>query len=287
MRPRQSWPGSEAAASRGQPWAANPQAGSARHVARFSALHEHRTACRPRVALILGSGLGHLADRLTDAIALPFREVPELESPSIPGHRGALLLGEWAGQAVLMFAGRLHGYEGHPWRRVVQPVRIARELGAEVLLVTNAAGGIRADLEPGDLMILRDHIDWTRPDGWRQPARPSPYCAATHRALEQAASRLGWTLATGVYAQVTGPCYETPAEIRALRSCGADAVGMSTGREVQTGCELGMACAALSCITNKAAGLSAGPIHHEEVLTTAATQRERLAQLVEGFLVYV
>src|SRR5271157_1065114 len=103
---------------------------------------------RPRMALILGSGLGHLAERLADVHELPFRQVPELEAPSIPGHRGALLHGEWAGQPVLIFAGRLHAYEGHPWRRVVQPVRIAYELGAEVLLVTNAAGGIRADLNP-------------------------------------------------------------------------------------------------------------------------------------------
>lgn len=239
---------------------------------------------RPRIALILGSGLGHLADRLTDAIELPFGQVPELEAPSIPGHRGAVLLGEWAGQAVLIFAGRLHAYEGHPWRRVAQPVRIARELGAETLLVTNAAGGIRADLSPGNLMAIHDHIEWTRPDCWRQPPRPSPYSPRLVEQLRQAALRLGFPLPSGVYAQVTGPSYETPAEIRALRAWGADAVGMSTAREVQAGCDLGMTCAAVSCITNKAAGLSPGPINHEEVLATAAMQRERLAGLVEGFL---
>src|SRR5947209_7352270 len=184
-------------------------------------------------------------------------------------------------------AGRLHAYEGHPWRRVVQPVRIARELGAEVLLVTNAAGGIRADLNPGDLMAIRDHIEWTRADCWRRPPRPSPYSPQLIEQLRQAATRISFVLASGVYAQVTGPSYETPAEIRALRACGADAVGMSTAREVQAGCDVGMACAALSCITNKAAGLSAGPINHEEVLATAAAQRERLAALVEAFLVYV
>jgi purine-nucleoside phosphorylase len=241
---------------------------------------------RPRIALILGSGLGHLADRLHDAIELPFRQVPELDAPSIPGHRGALLLGQWTGAAVLVFAGRLHGYEGHPWRRVLQPVRIAHELGAQVLLVTNAAGGIRADLNPGDLMAIRDHIEWTRHDYWKLPTAPrtSPYSPRLIGALQQAALRLGFVLASGVYAQVTGPSYETPAEIRALRAWGADAVGMSTAREVQAGCDLGMECAAISCITNKAAGLGAGPVNHDEVLATAATQRKRLAELVEAFL---
>jgi purine-nucleoside phosphorylase len=239
---------------------------------------------RPRVALILGSGLGHVADRLHDAIELPFHHVPDLESPSIPGHRGTLLLGDWADQPVLVFAGRLHAYEGHPWRRVVQPVRIAHELGAEVLLVTNAAGGIRADLDAGDLMAIRDHIEWTRPDCWQRPPRPSPYAPQLIERLQQAAARIGFTLPTGVYAQVSGPSYETPAEIRALRAWGADAVGMSTAREVQAGCDLGMACAAVSCITNKAAGLSTGPINHEEVLATACDKRERLAELVGKFL---
>ncbi len=129
---------------------------------------------RPRFALILGSGLGHLADRVHEVQELPFHQVPELAAPSIPGHRGALLVGEWAGQPVLIFAGRLHAYEGHPWRRVVQPVHIARALGADMLLVTNAAGGIRADLNPGDLVAIRDHIEWTRADCWQRTARGGP-----------------------------------------------------------------------------------------------------------------
>jgi purine-nucleoside phosphorylase len=241
---------------------------------------------RPRVALILGSGLGPLAQRMWEVREVPFRGVPGLEGPSIPGHRGSLLLGDWAGQAVLVFSGRLHYYEGHPWRRVVQPVHIARELGAEILLVTNAAGGIRADLNPGDLMAIRDHIEWTRPYCWRHPdpPRPSPYCPVLTARLQQAAARLGIGLAAGVYAQVTGPSYETRAEIRALRAWGADAVGMSTAREVQAGAERGLRCVAVSCITNKAAGLGTGPVNHEEVLETAAGQRERLAGLIEAFL---
>jgi purine-nucleoside phosphorylase len=252
----------------------------------YAQFAEHARQRRPRTALILGSGLGHLADRLADVCELPFHQVPGLDAPSIPGHRGALLLGEWAGRAVLIFAGRLHCYEGHPWPSVVRPVHVAHELGAEVLLVTNAAGGIRADLRPGDLMAIKGHIEWTRPYCWRRPdpPPPSPYAPELIERLQRAAARLGVALPAGVYAQVTGPSYETPAEIRALRAWGADAVGMSTAREVQAGADLGLRCAAVSCITNQAAGLSGGPINHEEVLATAAGQRERLAGLVETFL---
>jgi inosine/guanosine/xanthosine phosphorylase family protein len=240
---------------------------------------------RPRLALILGSGLGALADRLHDVHELPFHRVPDLDQPTIPGHRGSLLLGECAGRAVLVFAGRLHAYEGHPWRRVLRPVHVARELGAEMLLVTNAAGGIRADLNPGDVMAIHDHLDWTRPDGWKPaPPRPSPYAPLLLAHLRQAATRLGMALPDGVYAQVTGPSYETRAEIRALRAAGADAVGMSTVREVEAGCAQGLECAALSCITNKAAGLGTGPVHHEEVLATASASRAALTALVEAFL---
>jgi purine-nucleoside phosphorylase len=240
----------------------------------------------PRVALILGSGLGHLADCLENVCELPFRQAPDLAAPSIAGHRGALLLGEWAGTSVLMFNGRLHAYEGHPWRRVVQPVRIARELGAAILLVTNAAGGIRADLNPGDLLAIRTHFDCTRTDFYKRPMppEPNPYSPRLLEHLQACAARLGMTLPAGVYAQVTGPSYETPAEIRALRACGADAVGMSTGREVQVGFELGLECAAVSCITNKAAGLGTGPVNHEEVLATAEARRVALAALIENFV---
>jgi purine-nucleoside phosphorylase len=217
---------------------------------------------------------------------VPFGDVPGLETPSIPGHRGSLLVGNWAGRSVLVFAGRLHAYEGHPWHRVVQPVRIAHELGARILLLTNAAGGIRADLQAGDLLAIVHHIEWTRSDCWKHaaPSQPSPYSPRLVAQLQQAAARVGRGLPTGVYAQVTGPSYETPAEIRALRAWGADAVGMSTAREVQAGCDLGMECAAVSLITNKAAGLGTGPVNHEEVLTTAAAARMALAGLIEMFL---
>jgi purine-nucleoside phosphorylase len=242
----------------------------------------------PEVALVLGSGMGHLAGRVRVAERVPFREVPGLAAPTVAGHGGSVTLGDWAGKRVLLFEGRLHHYEGHPWRSVVRPVQIAHFLGARVLLMTNAAGGIHDALGPGSLMAIRDHLEWTRPYCWRQPGpgalgpeRPSPYSARLRQQVLQAARSLDIDVQEGVYAALTGPCYETHAEIRALKTWGADAVGMSTAREVQQGFELGMDCAAVSCITNKAAGLGEGTINHEEVLTTAKAQGERLANLLE------
>ncbi len=246
---------------------------------------------QPEVALILGSGMGPVVRRLQGRQSVPFIEVPGLTSPSVPGHAGCLSLATWAGRRVLVFEGRLHYYEGHPWRSIVAPVQMAAFLGARVLLLTNAAGGIHEALTPGSLMAIRDHIEWTRPCCWRLPGpgglgpqRPSPYCPQLRQVLREAARQCGLTLHEGVYAAVTGPCYETPAEIRALRAWGADAVGMSTAREVQAGFEAGLSCAALSCITNRAAGLGDGPLQHDEVLNTAAAQADRLAELLETFL---
>ncbi len=246
---------------------------------------------RPRVAFIFGSGLGALDERLHNVCAVPFLDVPGLSGTTVPGHKGCLVLGDWADVPVLVFSGRLHYYEGHSWRSVTQPIQIAHDLGVRTLVVTNAAGGIRDDLSPGTLMALKDHLQWTKPFWWREPslgadgsARSTPYDASLRAHLRSAAQTLGFDLPEGVYAQVTGPCYETKAEIRALRHCGADAVGMSTAREVQTAADLGMRCAAVSCITNRAAGLSAGPIHHGEVMDVAGRLHDRLAALFEGFL---
>lgn len=258
----------------------------------FAGLAEAARAAPPELALVLGSGMGPVARRLRLQRQVPFAEVPGLTGATVAGHSGCLALGDWAGQRVLLFEGRLHHYEGHSWDSVVRPVELAAQLGARVLVLTNAAGGIHDALAPGSLMVLRDHIEWTRPYCWRLPgpgglgpARPSPYAAALRELLADAARERGVVLHEGVYGAVTGPCYETPAEIRALRAWGADAVGMSTAREAQAGHDRGMACAALSCITNRAAGLSGGPLSHEEVLRTAAAQAERLAELLEGLLV--
>jgi purine-nucleoside phosphorylase len=217
--------------------------------------------------------------------------VPGLTTTSVVGHTGCLTLGEWGSKRVVLFEGRLHHYEGQPWRSVIQPIQIAHFLGARILLLTNAAGGIHDALGPGSLMAIRNHLEWTRPFCWRHAGQgcqglpqPSPYSTRLRHVLTEAAQELGFDLASGIYAAVTGPCYETPAEIRALKTWGADAVGMSTAREIQAGYDAGMECAAVSCITNRAAGLSAGPINHEEVLRTAAAQAERLSELLHECL---
>jgi purine-nucleoside phosphorylase len=257
----------------------------------FAALADRCREAPPAAVLVLGSGMGAVARRLVGALAVPFGEVPGLPAASVAGHGGRLALGEWAGVRVLVYEGRLHFYEGHGWEVVKRPVRVAAELGARVALLTNAAGGIADALGPGSLMALRDHLEWTWPNWWRRPgpgglggARPSPYSLRLRELLGRAAAALGFELPQGIYASVPGPCYETPAEVRALQAWGADAVGMSTAREIQAAAEEGLECAAVSCITNRAAGLSMAPLSHEEVLATAAAASARLTDLVGAFL---
>jgi purine-nucleoside phosphorylase len=259
--------------------------------ATFAAIGERCRAAPPLAVLVLGSGMGAVAGRLAGAVAVPFGAVPGLPAVSVAGHGGRLALGEWAGVRVLVYEGRLHFYEGHGWDVVTRPVRVAAELGARVALLTNAAGGIADALGPGSLMALRDHLEWTWPYWWRRPGpggiggdRPSPYSPRLRELLVRAAATLGFELPQGVYASVPGPSYETPAEIRALKVWGADAVGMSTAREIQAAADAGLECAAVSCITNRAAGLSAAPLSHAEVLATAAAASARLTGLVEAFL---
>jgi purine-nucleoside phosphorylase len=262
--------------------------------AAFTELARLAAESPPVLTLVLGSGMGDVVRRLTPVRGVPFADVPGLHASTVVGHRGRLTLGDWLGRRVLVFEGRLHFYEGHPWEQVALPIQTAHSLGARTILLTNAAGGIHDALGPGSLMAIRDHIEWTRPYCWRLPgpgavgpARPSPYAPRLLELLAQAARAQSIELHQGTYAALTGPCYETPAEIRALKAWGADAVGMSTAREVQAGFDLGMECAALSLITNRAAGLSGGPLNHEEVLATAAAQAERLARLLDALVTLV
>jgi purine-nucleoside phosphorylase len=257
----------------------------------FAALAEGCRTAPPSVVIILGSGMGSVVRNVRRQVSVSFAEVPGLPAASVVGHSGCLTLGDWAERRVLVFEGRLHYYEGHPWEVVVRPIQVAASLGARVAVLTNAAGGIGDGLGPGSLMAIRDHVELNRPNFWRHPgpgglggSRPSPYSPRPLECLSRAAAEAGIELRQGIYAAVTGPCYETPAEIRALRTWGADAVGMSTAREIQAGADAGLECAAVSCITNRAAGLSATPLNHEEVLATAAALSERLAELLERFL---
>jgi purine-nucleoside phosphorylase len=238
----------------------------------------------PLVAVVLGSGTNVVADCVIITGSIPFGDIPGLSAAAVAGHRGRLTLGDWAGRRVLVFEGRLHYYEGHSWDQVVRPVHVAHEFGARVLLATNAAGGIHPSLGPGDLMAVCEHLRWNVPRPWVQPERPSPYSPRLLAALNEAERFAKLGLKHGVYASLTGPCYETPAEIRALRACGADAVGMSTAREVEEAVSLGMECAAVSCITNQAAGQGQLPLDHHDVLTVAAAMAERVGRLIEGFL---
>lgn len=245
----------------------------------------------PPVGFILGSGMSQVLHDLQPRYRVPFAEVPGLAAPTVAGHGGSLVLGDWAGRRVLVFEGRQHYYEEHSWEAVVRPVHVAQALGVRVLLLTNAAGGIHDALGPGSLAVLRDHIEWTRPYWWRWPgpgglgpSRPSPYAPRLVALLAEAGRRTGVPLLEGVYAAVTGPCYETPAEVRALRYCGADVVGMSTAREVQAGFDLGLECGAVSLVTNRAAGLAGTPLSHQEVLEQARAQGDRLALLFEEVL---
>src|SRR3954452_3904894 len=246
------------------------------------------------VALVLGSGMGAGTGRITQRAAVPFGAVPGLVPPTVAGHKGQIILGDLAGRPVLAFTGRLHFYEGHPWEKVVRPIEIAAELGAQVLVLTNASGGINEALQPGSLLALTDHIEWNRPNPWRTPGpgglggeRSSPYSVRLLDELAHAAAVADVPLHRGVYLSVTGPCYETPAEVRAMREVGADAVGMSTTREALRGAELGMEVAAISCVSNRAAGLSSGPLSHKEVLEVVAKASANLADLLAAFVAAV
>lgn len=243
---------------------------------------------------MLGSGQSSVLSGLTESASVTFADVPGLAVPSVSGHSGKIVVGTLGEIPLVVFQGRLHFYEGHVWEKVASPVAFAAGLGVKTLLLTNAAGGIHPSLGPGSLMIVRDHLFWQRPGSWRGPgpetcaciddARPSPYSSRLIEQLRTAGQATGEALMSGIYAAVTGPCYETPAEIRALRAAGADAVGMSTAHECETGCALGMECAAISAITNKGAGLGEGTLDHKDVLQVMAGIRERLGRLIAAFV---
>ncbi len=251
----------------------------------------------PSAAVVLGSGLGAAPHRFEELATISFADIPGLVAPSVHGHRGKIDLGVCGGVPLLVFRGRLHCYEGHSRDHVARPIRVASTLGIKVLLLTNAAGGIHESLGPGDLMVLRGHLLLQKPVSATEVSRrcdclrgleadttSPPYSERLVKLLQRIECEHGRQLRAGVYAAVTGPCYETPAEIRALRAMGADAVGMSTAFEAEAAWELGMEVAAISCITNKAAGLAEGVLDHREVLANASKPAERISKLLVTFL---
>lgn len=245
----------------------------------------------PSVAIVLGSGLGHLADWVAGAVRIPYGEIPGFHPPTVPGHRGELVVGSLGGVPVLVQSGRFHMYEGWSADVTALPVRVARALGATTLVVTNAAGGIRPGVMPGTIMLISDHLNLTGRSPLLGPAREgeerfpdlsAAYDPALRERARRAAARLGIMVEEGVYAGLLGPSYETPAEIRMLATLGADAVGMSTVMEVIAARAAGLRCLGVSTITNAAAGLAAAPLSHAEVTEIAGRTGVAVARLIEA-----
>lgn len=248
----------------------------------------------PRLALVLGSGLGAIADGVDDAVAIPYAELPGFPVGSVPGHAGRLVLGTLAGTPVAVLQGRAHLYEGTSVADLAVPIRTVRALGAEAIVLTNAAGSIRAEVAPGRLMLLVDHINLmganplTGPNedalGPRFVGLGDAYDLQLRAGLHAAAADVGVELAEGVYLAVAGPSFETPAEIRAFRILGADAVGMSTVPEVIAARHCGLRVAAVSAITNLAEGLGEEVLTHERTLAHAAIAAQDLQRVIARFV---
>jgi len=253
-----------------------------------------RTDLVPRAAIVLGSGLGELAEDLEQPVAIPFSELAGWPAATAPGHVGRLLLGALAGTPVAMLQGRFHLYEGNAPGLVVQPVLLFHALGAEAVVLTNAAGGVDPSFAPGTLMLIRDHLNLTGrtpllgPNadalGPRFVDLTEVWDAALRQRLCAAGEREGIELAEGVYAGLLGPSYETPAEIRMLRTLGADAVGMSTVLEAIAARWVGLRVCGVSLITNAGAGYTGQPLTHDEVLEAGAAAGPRLARVLRRFI---
>lgn len=249
-------------------------------------------ARRPRVAIVLGSGLGFLGDEVQDAVRIPYADIPGFPQPGVVGHKGELVAGMLAGAPVLVQSGRFHLYEGHSPATAALPVRVFAQLGIRVLVATNAAGGVRQNLRPPALMLITDHINLTGRNplvgpalagDQRFPDMTEAYDAELRGLAKTAAREQGIALEEGVYCALLGPSYETPAEIRMLQRLGVDAVGMSTVPEVIAARARGVRCVGFSIITNAAAGLGA-PLDHKEVLEMGARVATQLGAVIKGLV---
>ena len=247
----------------------------------------------PRVAVVLGSGLGVLAGEVQGARRIPYTDIPGFPASGVAGHKGELVAGTLAGVPVVVQNGRVHLYEGHAASVVALPVRVCHRLGARTLIVTNAAGGIRPTFRPGTLMLIADHVNlmWrnplvgpVEPGEERFPDMSDPYDRGLRALARDVARVANVPLEEGVYAGMLGPSYETPAEIRMLQRLGADAVGMSTVPEVLAARACGMRSLGFSTITNVAAGLSAERVSHDDVLATGQRAAGQVATLIKGVL---
>jgi purine-nucleoside phosphorylase len=255
---------------------------------------QSRTNATPRVAVVLGSGLGAFADELTDRTDIPYADIPGWPVSTAVGHAGKLALGKLDGLHVAVMAGRSHLYEGYSPAQVTMGVRVLHQLGVESIVFTNAAGGINLAYSQGALVVISDHINLQGSNplvgpnddslGPRFPDMTDAYSAEYRAIAHKVAGELGIPFAEGVYAAVSGPSYETPAEIRYLRTIGADLVGMSTVPEVIVANHMGMRVLAISCVTNMAAGILPQKISHLEVLETGLQVRDTLIRFLKGLL---
>lgn len=250
----------------------------------FAAFARTTASLAPHTAVVFGSGLADATAAFTEYASIAFGDIPGLVPATVHGHSGRITVGKWNDVPALLFLGRLHFYEGHPWNVITGTVRIAAELGTKRIILTNATGGIYSALAPGELMAIRGHIKLLEPNAWRllvnNNAVARPYSSRLIELMRSHEAAAGRELCAGVYAALTGPTYETPAEIRALTVCGAAAVGMSTAMEAEEAARLGLEVAAISCITNKAAGLSSSTLDHAEVLVNAKLAVERMGELL-------
>lgn len=270
------------------------------HAIAAAEMIQKRTTLSPRVGLILGTGLGGLADRISDATVVPYSDIPHFPQPTVPGHAGRLVVGRFGGMEVAALQGRFHLYEGYTPAQVVLPTRVLAQLGIETLMITNAAGGLAPEQMAGDLMLIADHIGLVTLAGLnpligqnderlgpRFPAMSGAYDAALRQSAKDVAATRDIRLLEGIYAMVSGPTFETTAELRFLRAIGADAVGMSTVPEVIAARHMGKRVLAISCITNvalPAESVLAPEASHAEVVAVAEEAGERLASLIEGIL---
>lgn len=244
----------------------------------------------PAIGLILGSGLGSLGERIEDPTIIEYKDIPNFPISTVEGHKGQLIMGELSGKTVIAMQGRFHYYEGYPLNEVVFPIRVMIGLGIQNLIVTNAAGGVDESFSPGDLMIIKDHINFTGQNpligkninelGPRFVDMTKAYDEKLINLTRDAGKKLGITLKEGVYMWFTGPTYETPAEIKLARILGASAVGMSTVPEVIIGAHQGIKVLGISCITNMAAGILDQPLNHEEVIETSLMVKDRFEKLI-------
>jgi purine-nucleoside phosphorylase len=245
---------------------------------------------RPKIAIVLGSGLGAFAEQLENSTAIPFAKIPHFPKSTVPGHSGKLVLGLVSSVPVAVMQGRVHAYEGYNSAEVTFPVRVLGRTGVRTLVLTNAAGGINPELHRGQLMLIADHINLSgrNPVAGANDDRLGPrffdmseaYSARLRGLAHQAGESLGMVLEEGVYLSVLGPSFETPAEIRAFRVLGADLVGMSTVQETIVARHMGIEVLGISCVTNMAAGIQNEPLSHEEVMATGRAVEAQLAGLL-------